>query len=243
MKILATSDLHNTNLDTLLPFATNCDCMIIAGDILPSGCYGHNNQSAKPYLEGPFRSWCEKIAKPIFLIAGNHDLYLVDENHKIAWARNVVYLRDSAVTYNGLKIYGTPWCHWHDANKHNKRVGLFEVSNETLRGKFSKIPAGIDVLILHENPHLHHAERGKFGLKKFSKGNRVIRKYIENVRPRLVLCGHLHENDHKLFELYPSVHVCSVSRCISKDDHATVQPPVLLEINQTGPVCDMGLSK
>lgn len=242
MKILATSDLHNTNPDTLLPFVSSFDCMIIAGDILPSGCYGHYNQNAKLYLEGPFQSWCKKIAKPIFLIAGNHDLYLVDESHKIAWAENVTYLRDTAVTYNGLKIYGTPWCHWHDANKHNKRAGLFEVSNETLNDKFSMIPAGVDILILHENPHLHKDERDKLGLKKFSKGNKVIRKYIESIRPRLVLCGHLHGNDHKLFELYPGVHVCSVSRCISKHGHKTVQPPVLLEINQSGDVCDVGLS-
>lgn len=232
--VLATSDLHNTDIDTLLAHANKCDCMIIAGDVLPKGCQKDFSR-AKRYLNGPFRTWCEKFQKPIFLIAGNHDIYLTDPHVSVDWPKNVTYLCDSSAHFGDFTFYGTPWCHWHGKNQKERTPGLFEVATNTLNEKFNMIPDGVDVLLIHENPKLHKEELESLGLKNFEKGNKPIRKALKERRPKLVLCGHNHRNDHKVFELFSGTHVASVSRCESKDRVKT-QPALLVELRGDGTI-------
>lgn len=83
------------------------------------------------------------------VIAGNHDLMF--EGKENARARKLItnaqYLQDSAVTVEGLKIYGSPW-----------QPEFFNWAFNLPRGyllekKWRKIPENTDILVTHCPPH------------------------------------------------------------------------------------------
>lgn len=226
MKILATADIHNTDLQSITPYVKGCDLVVLAGDFMPD--HGRSNDL---WLKSVFFLWCATVKVPIVLIPGNHDKYLRDVKLAVDWPANVHYLLDSEIVINGVRFYGTPWSHWHGKKK--KTPGLFEIGNEALREKFDAIPEGVDVLISHAPPKVCGSERHKLGLKQFVDGSSVLRKAIDKKTPRLVICGHVHGNDHTPFRIGEIWVVC-VSRAVGQYRYFPKYGPRLITLREDG---------
>ena len=228
MKILAIADIHNTDLRSITPYVEGCDIVVLAGDFMPD-----HGRSDDRWLKATFFPWCAEVKVPVMLIPGNHDKYLRDVKLTVDWPANVYYLLDSEATINGVRFYGTPWSHWHGKKRKEKRLGLFEIGNSALREKFSVIPEGIDVLVSHAPPKVSGKERHQLGLKQFMDGSSVLRRGIDKKKPRLVICGHVHGNDHTPFKLGETWVVC-VSRAVGRRRDLPKYGPRLITLSEDG---------
>jgi Icc-related predicted phosphoesterase len=178
MKIIATSDLHGD-----LPETPECDLLIVAGDICP--IEGHHDISSQAFwLVTQFRPWLlSQPAKNKVFIAGNHDYVFQSEGFAIdnPYKFGGYYLQDSAVTIDGVKVWGMPWVP-------NLPDWAFHASDDLLVEKYSQIPDDADIVISHGpvNGILDKTHRNENVGAKVSK---------DNLSPAaLFVSGHIHES-------------------------------------------------
>src|SRR4051794_40180178 len=179
MKIAAVSDLHG-----LLPDIPPCDLLLIGGDVCP--LKDHKLRRQADWLDSDFRAWLTRVpARKIIGVAGNHDFVF---QHEPAWVPRDLpwtYLQDSGCEWEGLRFWGTPWQPWFFD-------WAFNLHEPDLAPKWRLIPEGTDVLVLHGPPHCYGdgvPEGG--GVRR--TGSPSLLERIEQVRPRLVVFGHIHE--------------------------------------------------
>jgi Icc-related predicted phosphoesterase len=134
MKIINIADTHGLHKDLVIDEA---DMIIFAGDFMTDG---YNESEVDDFIE-----WFSNIdIKYKIMIAGNHDRFVQnfkdDFTNKLP--KSIIYLEDSSVEIEGLKIYGTPW---------SKVFGgwAFNASENALQALFDGIPEDIDILISH----------------------------------------------------------------------------------------------
>ncbi len=100
MKIVCLSDTHNCNEEIAVP---DGDILIHAGDATIQGTIDEIVL---------FNEWFANLPhKHKIFVAGNHD-WLFEINPKLAnnlLDDQIIYLRDSFVEIEDLKIYGAPW--------------------------------------------------------------------------------------------------------------------------------------
>lgn len=177
MKIAAVSDMHGFDL----PDIPSCDILLIAGDITP--VTDHSLPTQREYLDGPFRSWLERVpATHIVGIAGNHDFLFDMDPHRVPAGLRWNYLCDSGVELDGVKIWGSPW---------SVQFGswAFMESERALARRWEKIPADTDILIIH-GPPLGFGDRNVRGTLC---GSASLLAAIDRVQPKLCVFGHIHE--------------------------------------------------
>lgn len=178
MKIAAISDLHGE-----LPVVPACDLLVIAGDITPATReYHRQHYRTAHWLDTTFRWWLETIkARQIVMVAGNHDFIFQDRYDLVPKDLPLTYLQDRHFEWEGLRIWGTPWqpifYDW-----------AFNLSEEELDRKFSFIPDQIDILVSH-GPPLGCCD---MTFDRRSVGSYSLLKHVERVRPKMVVCGHIH---------------------------------------------------
>lgn len=189
MRALLTSDLHGN-----LPEIPECDLLIIAGDICPDfmsvkyfsarikADNGHQRQGK--WLKNTFVPYLEALpVKDIVLIAGNHDFVFEQAFLLPEWPENVHYLQDSEVTIGGLRIWGTPWVP-------NLKSWAFYGGQGGINEKYLDIiPEGIDILVTHGPPWGY----GDSILDGTMVGCINQGGMLYRVKPRVVVCGHIHE--------------------------------------------------
>lgn len=173
LSVILTSDLHG-----YLPEVPECDLLLIAGDICPDG----SPQMQADWLYHKFRPWLSSSkAKEVVAVAGNHDW--VFQTHpqlvpKLPWH----YLQDQEMEVLGVKIYGTPWqpvfFDW-----------AFNLDEEELVEKWKLIPSDTCILLLHGPPHGY----GDRNISGEHTGSASLTRRIRQIRPQLVICGHIHE--------------------------------------------------
>jgi Icc-related predicted phosphoesterase len=187
MKVCCLSDLHGH----LPSVPDGIDLLLIAGDLSQPRFEREGWLSALWFLDN-LRAWLDPIADrcPVVFIAGNHDFVLAParDANEAYWKSKVVeglratYLEDSGATVAGLRVYGTPWVEPYGAF-------AFQLDEGQRAEKWARIPEGIDVLLCHQPP---------YGVGDWSPyggvhaGCRSLLGRIEQVRPKLVVCGHLH---------------------------------------------------
>lgn len=190
MKICGISDMHgfyNFSVD-------KCDVLCVAGDIVPLN-FQYYETLCFEWLERTFIPWCNKQpVDKVIVIAGNHDLFAEKNANKIKnifEGTKIVYLCDDEYVYNGVKFYGTPWCHqfghW-----------AFMDSDDILAEYFGKMTNDIDVLIAHDSPYgvsdlllqKGYEDRGHIG-------SIPLANIINEKQPKVMLHGHLHSTNHK----------------------------------------------
>lgn len=118
------------------------------------------------------------------IIAGNHD-YLFEREPKHAQdiITNAIYLQDSEIEIEGMKIYGSPW-------QPNFNDWAFNLPRgKSLRDKWAMIPEDTDILITH-GPPLGHGDETIWGN---ITGCRELLKRILIVKPKYHIYGHIHE--------------------------------------------------
>jgi Icc-related predicted phosphoesterase len=180
MKIVAVSDLHG-NLPSIPP----CDLLLLAGDLTP--VHNHRLAFQAEWLDTTFRAWLEQVAaRKVVGIAGNHDFIFQETPEKVPGDLPWAYLQDSGTTWEGLRIWGTPWQPWF----HDWAFNLYEPD---LVPKWALIPEGTDILVLHGPPYGYGDGVPERGGQVRRCGSPSLLARIEAVAPRVVVYGHIHE--------------------------------------------------
>lgn len=211
MKILAFSDIHGTDPNTLLgsDFENDYDIILIAGDILPLPIQFDIYQS-EDWLEYNFRDMCVRLmehtgAKKVVFIGGNHDVGIEHTkvnaliNHPdIIYLNNEMYefrLSEDCHTY---KIFGCPYLTMSD-------MWAFTLKERELNEMYSNIPA-CDILLTHNPPYgtplsQEFKTKGQYKIMN-DYGNKALKSvcdltytYID-----LIICGHIHDGCHDKIE-------------------------------------------
>jgi len=180
LKVVAISDQHG-----VLPDVPSCDLCIIAGDVCPAT--NHQLWYQEHWLDTNFRYWLKKIdAKKIVGIAGNHDYIFQNAPQKVPslpWT----YLQDSKTEFEGYKIWGTPWQPWFFD-------WAFNLYEKDLLEKWALIPNDTDILVVHGPPYGYGDKAPRVGGKGYELvGSPGLLKKIQEVKPKLVVFGHIHE--------------------------------------------------
>jgi len=173
MRILAFSDLHASGerAAELVTASRGADLVVGAGDF----CNMRRGlPEALALLDG--------LAAPMIAVPGNAESV---EELRAAAGAGVTVLHGEGCDTGGLRIFGlgygvpvTPFGAWS--------CDLDEAEAETLLAGC----AGADVLVTHSPP------KGVADLTSAgqSVGSAAIRAAIDRIRPRLVLCGHIHDS-------------------------------------------------
>jgi Icc-related predicted phosphoesterase len=184
MKITLISDTHTLHKN-ITPDLIGGDILIHAGDIMNSG---HRVQEV-----GEFCEWFDSIDnyKTKIFIAGNHDRMFQYSSELVMDIidsyKSITYLQDSFVIVDGLKIYGSPW----QPEFYNWAFNLPR-DGEELKAKWDLIPSDVDILITH-GPAYGFVDQVKG--KEEHLGCKLLSKRIEEVKPRIHVCGHIHSGN------------------------------------------------
>lgn len=183
MKILCISDTHNKHQKLNLPA---CDVLIHAGDFSGKG---------KKKEIDEFLDWFASKNVPgtfkIF-IAGNHDFGMEGQDQVTfetkAKELGLIYLNDSGVEIDGIKIWGSPITPWFHDWAFNRMRGM------EIRSHWDLIPHDTDILITHGPPFgvLDKTWRGQnVGCEELKK---IILEEKKFSKLKLHVFGHIHEN-------------------------------------------------
>lgn len=231
--ICALSDLHG-----LLPtIDKEFDLMLLAGDLI-NLYYQKDKYETMTWFTGSFVDWINNLPfkgddSKVLWIAGNHEVGW--ENLSLDGRRSIVedimndtnrrciYLEDELYNFNGIKVYGTPWC---------KIFGnwAFMKNDEKLCEVYSKIPENIDILLTHDAPY--GTSDLCFGWQAWGRtpyhiGNKPLRDIILEKSPKYNLHGHLHSANHEE-ELLGHTSVYNVS--VVNEAYKEYYPPLYLQI-------------
>ncbi len=172
MKILIFSDMHgNKNaLERLIKKAHGVDLLVCAGDLSNMG----------RDLEGILKRL--DIGIPLFIIHGNHESE--DEMKGVcSMFPTMRYIHRASLRFKGFVFFG------YGGGGFAIRDTVFESLMARLKKDLK--PGDKVVLVTHAPPHgtkldyLPHAGH---------RGCISIRRFIDEIRPVLHICGHLHEN-------------------------------------------------
>lgn len=220
-KIFALSDFHDASMKNIDP--SGHGTAIFAGDFTKHGATSHSRnismdeavKGGNDWLKRKFFKFCDKHKdQKIVLVAGNHDHFLGDPSaDDIQWPENVSYLKDSETNVNGMRVYGTPWCEQRKGAAKTASMSSavarqpFEVDDATIKEKFDKIPEGLDILVVHQTPKAdgYDGDLAFVGGKMQHCGSEALTEAIKRAKPKLVICGHLHDGDHRPFRIGDSV--------------------------------------
>ena len=232
-KILCTADIHGN-----FPIInTSFDLLLLGGDLIH--LYLQRNPSETcDWFETVFVNWINSLPfknddSKVIWIAGNHEVgweKLAPEGRlKIAdYITNqtngrAIYLEDMLYDFNGIKIYGTPWC------KIFNNWGFMK-SDEDLKRIYEKIPENLDILLTHDAPYgtsdLCYGWYS-FGRTPIHIGNEPLRDAILEKKPKYNIHGHLHSANHEK-EILGTTSVYCVS--LVDEEYRETYSPLQLEI-------------
>ena len=187
MKLHCISDTHTRHREIELPGG---DVLIHSGDIM---------SAPDPSQLSDFLVWLDEQAYTTkIFIAGNHD-HLFEENPNLInkilkLFPEVIYLQDTAVTVDGIKIYGAPWI---PSNREGKAFSYKRTNEAVANYHWSKIPNDTDVLITH-GPAYNKLDRVMKPVRKdqtkLNLGCPYLANVIKEINPQLHICGHIHSS-------------------------------------------------
>jgi Icc-related predicted phosphoesterase len=178
MKIVCISDTHSLHRKTIIP---DGDILIHAGDFTNIG---------EKEIIIDFNNWLGNLPhKYKIVVAGNHDLFF--ENNSIEAQKlvtNAIYLNNSGVEIEGLKIWGSP------LSPISPKFGTdwaFQIERgKEIRKYWENIPIDTDILITH-GPPFGVLDKFKFGS---NEGCKDLLDIVQNqINPKLHIYGHVHE--------------------------------------------------
>lgn len=127
----------------------------------------------------------QKYAAKI-VIGGNHDNVLAEKRLKLQFG---TYLQDSGCSFNGFKIWGSPWSSRFEGI--NPHCCAFTGENDAeIAPYFDKIPDDVDILITHSPPF---TIRDTTADGKQVGSPSLMANHIQRLRPKLWAFSHIHE--------------------------------------------------
>lgn len=215
MKISALSDMHGE-----LPPVPSCDLCLIAGDLCPAT--DHSIHFQEYWLETTFNYWLKDIdAKKKIFIAGNHDYIFQNRPDLIRKMKFAgTYLEDSGIEYEGLKIWGTPWQpYFYD--------WAFNLYEHDLKEKWEKIPQDTDIIVVHGPPQGYGDSAPRTNAKGYENtGSPSLLTKITEIKPKLVVFGHIHEGYGQW--MLDNTILANVS--VLNGQYVMTRPPMMFEI-------------
>jgi Icc-related predicted phosphoesterase len=229
MRIAAVSDLHG-----YLPEIPTCDLLIVAGDICPDR-FGRFSAKERPGLQA---TWFRETILPWLAAAPASQAILTWGNHD--WcgqsAELASYLRIEAadraakivvdsmvrVEAGGASItaWASPW-----SNQFMRWA--FMKPPAQLAESYSRIPAGVDVLVSHQPPRGFGDRFVDVVTGKVEHlGSQELLAAIEQVGPRLVICGHIHSGHGRY--IHAGVPIYNVS--IVDEQYRQVFAPTVIDL-------------
>jgi Icc-related predicted phosphoesterase len=190
-RITFISDSH-TKHDKLNGFLPGGDLLLHAGDLTSRGYIGE--------IES-FMKWYDKIDNydtKVF-IAGNHDFGFQEDNQKLRGLltgyKTIDYLQDELMMVgedydNMIKIWGSPW----QPEFHNWAFNL--PRGEKIKEKWDMIPLNTDILITH-GPAFGKLDYVSYDGKNVGCEDLLLK--IQEIKPKIHLCGHIHEGRNIVF--------------------------------------------
>lgn len=175
VRLVCVADTHL--YEGSLPPVPDGDVLIHAGDLLRAGQLVELEQAIE---------WLGSLPHPHkIVIAGNHDWCFARTPGpaRAMLGPRIVYLQDSEVTVDGVRIWGSPW----QPKFFNWAFNL--PRGEALAAKWALVPAGVDVLITHGPPR-GYGDR----VQDDSLGCDDLLRALDRIRPALHLFGHIHED-------------------------------------------------
>lgn len=208
MKFVIISDTHGQHKNLTLPKG---DVIIHAGDI---------SQRGKESEILDFLNWFKDLDfKYKIFIAGNHDFFFEETSEKDIQKiipENIIYLCDSGVEVENIKIWGSPITPW-----------FYDWAFNRLRGAqialhWQLIPHDTDILITHGPV---------FGqLDKTTRGENVgcedLLYSIDKIKPKIHICGHIHEG----YGQTTSSKTKFINASVLDEKYALVNPPITFEL-------------
>lgn len=194
LKVVVFSDTHTSHKVVKLP---ECDICFFAGDLT-----GHGRKNEAESFIKWFNSQYQCLYK--VFIAGNHDICF-DKKYDLQTNANkwlpelftryqvnhrdnsLYYLENSGIELLGLKIWGSPVTSWFKGDEFcfNKHSG-----NE-INAVWDMIPGDSDIVITH-NPAAYILDY-TFEYGNQYLGCNYLREKLETIKPKLHVCGHIHE--------------------------------------------------
>jgi len=194
------------------------DILIHAGDLSMTG----DEEELRPVCD-----WLASLPyEHIVVIAGNHDLGLQNDPqfYEPMFPPNVTYLRDSGVTINGLKFWGSPW-------QHHYKEWAFHLAGESIKQKWSLIPDDTDVLVTH-TPMFERLDWSLYQWDQWEANTHVgchsLRERADQLNLKLHVAGHIHEARGQLLEkgtLFVNASICD--RTYKPDN---LEKPIVIEV-------------
>lgn len=177
MKIVAISDTHNLHHNLEIPTG---DLLLHAGDVSIKG----TEEEVFDFL-----TWFAAQPHPYkVFIAGNHDYYFEYKSSAEIEAilpKGIHYLNEEGIEINGLKIWGSP------ITPIPKRQWAFnETRGAAIQQHWDLIPEDLDILMVH-GPPMGILDTILDGTKV---GCENLRQTVQSKKPKIMLCGHIHEN-------------------------------------------------
>lgn len=206
MKVYALSDQHHHLHNVRVP---ECDLLLVGGDNFPDYPPGARDRVGSgpqtrrqlDYFTSEWLTWrAKQPAKNCVVCFGNHDycgetLHANKESHvKLNDATTSVV--DGLVEVDGLKIWLTPW-------SSQFRDWAFMAEDWWLLDHYKAIPEGIDILVSHQPPKGYGDGASAYDLstgKMQSLGSQALLETILRVKPKVVICGHIHSG-HGMYHM------------------------------------------
>ena len=208
MKFVIISDTHGQHKNLTLPKG---DVIIHAGDI---------SQRGKESEIIDFLNWFKDLDfKYKIFIAGNHDFFFEETSEKDIQRiipENIIYLCDSGVEVENIKIWGSPITPWFYDWAFNRPRGA------QIALHWQLIPHDTDILITHGPV---------FGqLDKTTRGENVgcedLLHAIDKIKPKIHICGHIHEG----YGQTTSSKTKFINASVLDEKYALVNPPITFEL-------------
>jgi Icc-related predicted phosphoesterase len=178
MRIVCISDTHSHHDEIVVP---DGDMLIHSGDATWRGGIEEI---------ADFNRWLGTLDhRHKIFVAGNHDwLFETSPGAAEGLLTNATYLRDSSVSIDGLKIYGSPWQPAFMDWAFNLRRG------DEIKRKWDLIPNDVDILITHGPPFgILDAVPNRLTDVAECLGCEELIKATTRIKPRLHVFGHIHE--------------------------------------------------
>jgi predicted phosphodiesterase len=198
IRIVCISDTHNQT-----PKLPSGDILIHAGDLTNQGTFSELQKTLEWIKQSKFQV---KI-----VVCGNHDItcdkgfyqqyggYFHNKRREDSQLCLDLFASDPSILYlnheskpvvfkhedgqlSKLKVFGSPYSPAHG-------FWAFGYPPESASALWDQIPLDTDIVITHTPPKFHLDECGKRG----TAGCEVLRQTLWRVRPRLFVCGHIHE--------------------------------------------------